>query len=337
MRAMRGGRVRRPLGEAGEGPRFGPDITAMIRRLLAAPLALVLASPLLAQKSDGDVAGIPAAREFAHHETIWTAYHAASGYGDVELRPMLLDDQPELRLTAMFVFRGERLVAPPPMVSVAFVARGPSARFAGSRAVQLLPEGGAPLVVDTKATAHTVRELSPGVVEERIGFRVPTPEFLRLSNARRLRARVGSAEVTFGDEQLEALRDFASRMRPAVFDSTRAAATARVATRGFAIRKAVYEPRDVDEPARAELMIPRPAYPTTVPAAQRVSRRVLLEFVVDSTGRVDLESMRGQSPEWDTPFVAALRASYADARFTPAKKHGRPVAQIVRQAIPFEP
>lgn len=309
----------------------------MLRRLLAAPLALVLATPALAQKADDGVGGIPAARAFAHHETIWTAFHAASGYGDVELRPMLLADAPELRLTTMFVFKGERLVAAPPIVSVAFVGLGAAPRFGAARAVRFLPEGGAPLVVSEKAVVRTVRELSPGVVEERVAFRVPTSEFLRLANARSLRATVGSAEVAFGEEKLEALRDFASRMRPAVFDSTRAAASARVATRGFAIRKDVYEPRDVDEPARPELMMPRLPYPTSVPAAGRVPRRVLLEFVVDSAGRVDPASLRGQSPEWDAPFVAALRASATDWRYVPARKAGRPVAQIVRLALPFEP
>jgi hypothetical protein len=74
-----------------------------------------------------------------------------------------------------------------------------------------------------------------------------------------------------------------------------------------------------------------------VPAAERVARRVLLQFVVDSAGRVDPESLRGQSPDWDTPFVDALRTSFAEWRFTPARKGGKPVAQIVRLAIPFEP
>jgi hypothetical protein len=310
-----------------------------MRRHLVAFVVLSLAggAPALAQQAGGPDAAIPPARAFAHHETIWTAFHEASGYGDVELRPMLLGDAPELRLTTMFVFKGERLTAAPAMVSVAFVALGPSARFGAARAVRFVPEDGAPLVVSEKAVVHTVRDLSPGVVEERVAFRVPRSEFLRLANARALSARVGSAEVVFGEEKLEALRDFASRMRPAVFDSTRAAATARVATRGFAIRKGVYEPRDVDEAARPELMMPRLPYPAAVPAAQRVARRVLLEFVVDSAGRIDPESLRGQSPEWDTPFVAALRASSADWRYVPAKKDSRPVAQIVRLAIPFEP
>ena len=326
---------------SGNGGRTGGRIISSDLDQMRLLVTIFLGLPFAAAAAQGpgaEGAATSAASHAArHHETIWTAYHAASGYGDVELRPMLLVASPELRLTAMFVFKGERLTAPPPWVSVAFVATGSKARFTTAHAVRFLPGGGTPLNVAPKGVVHVVRPLGDGRVEERIAFRLTARDFLRLVGAPTLIARVGATEIALGAEQREALRDFASRMRPSVFDSTRAAATARVAVRGYAVRKDVYERRDVDEPALPSTLVPRPPYPAEIPAAERVARQVLLEFIVDSSGVVDLASLRSQSPERDAPFVAALRVSFAEYRFTPAMKGGRPVAQIVRQAILFEP
>lgn len=310
----------------------------------ALALLVVAVGPAVAQGGPRPVAApslaaVPASRAFHHHAEIWTGFHDASGYGDVELRPMLIAESPTpLRMTVMFVFKGRRLTAPPPWVSVALVANEATPRFGGSRAVRLTPgDGGAVVAVDEKEVAHTFTGSAGARAEERVAFRMTTADFLRLVHSSALTVRVGATEVALTDESLEALRDFASRMRPSTFDSTSAAATAVVATGPYRLRKDVYEARDVDESAKPSLLGAAPAYPAAVVGADRVRRQVLVEYVVDTAGVVDLASLRGRFPERDSLFVAALRPVLAQWRYTPATKAGHPVAQLVRQAVTFEP
>ena len=321
-----------------------PHVMTLLRPIVGTlGLLVVVGGPAAAQGGPHPVAepllaAVPAARAFHHHAEIWTGFHDASGYGDVELRPMLIAESPTpLRMTAMFVFKGRRPTAPPPWVSVAFVANEATPRFGGSRAVRLTPgDGGAVVAIEEKEIAHTFTG-SGARAEERVAFRMTTADFLRLVHSSSLTVRVGATEHALSDESLEALRDFASRMRPATFDSTRAAATAVVATGPYRLRKDVYEARDVDESAKPSLLGAAPAYPATIVGADRVRRQVLVEYVVDTAGVVDLASLRGRFPERDSLFVAALRPVLAQWRYTPATKAGRPVAQLVRQAVTFEP
>jgi hypothetical protein len=315
---------------------------ALVTSLTAAPAAaqgsgaVAAAAPSSTRPS---LAAVPAPRVFHHHADIWTGFHDASGFGDVELRPMPIADAPiPLRMAAIYVFKGRRPTAPPPWVSIAFVANDSVARFAaGSRAVRLTPAEGAPVTIREKEVAHTFGPAGAGK-EERVAFRMLTSDFLRLVGARSLAVRVGATtEVALSEESLEALRDFASRMRPSTFDSTRAAASADVATGPFRLRKDVYEARDVDTPAKPSLLGVLPPFPAAIVGADRVRRQVLVEYVVDTTGTPDPASLRGRFPERDSLFVEALRPALAQWRFTPATKAGHPVAQIVRQAVTFEP
>src|SRR5919201_6531123 len=66
---------------------------------------------------------IPAPREFRHHETIVVGYDEPSGYGSVTLQPMVVVESPQLALTALFVFKGKVLEAPPNRVSLGFVSK----------------------------------------------------------------------------------------------------------------------------------------------------------------------------------------------------------------------
>src|SRR5919202_3514306 len=112
-----------------------------------APLALLLlAVPLGAQRRESarpaTALPIPVARPFRHREEIRTAYHEASGYGSVELRPMRVSELPEVTLTALFSYRGRRLLAPPTDVSVGLKATDARAHFARARTLTFTLDGG---------------------------------------------------------------------------------------------------------------------------------------------------------------------------------------------------
>lgn len=90
----------------------------------------------------------------------------------------------------------------------------------------------------------------------------------------------------------------------------------------------------VDEPARMDSAAPvAPVYPDSLYRA-RVPGRVVVEFVVDTTGRAETETV-GVVSATDPLFTEAVRHALADARFKPARVAGRPVPQVVRQPFTF--
>jgi hypothetical protein len=60
--------------------------------------------------------------------------------------------------------------------------------------------------------------LYAGRVMEVIGASVPLADFLKIANAKKVLMRIGGTEIKLKDDHLEALRDFASRMRSSSSD-----------------------------------------------------------------------------------------------------------------------
>jgi TonB family protein len=87
----------------------------------------------------------------------------------------------------------------------------------------------------------------------------------------------------------------------------------------------------VDRPA-ALLSPPSPRYPEQLRAA-RVTGRVLARFVVDTTGRVEEESIVIRESNHDL-FTKAVRAVLSGLRFAPAEVGSRKARMLVD--LPFE-
>lgn len=95
-----------------------------------------------------------------------------------------------------------------------------------------------------------------------------------------------------------------------------------------------YTADQVEEPARADASAPvAPLYPESLYKA-RVPGRVVVEFVVDSTGEVNMATL-GVVSSTDPLFTDAVRRAFPAARFKPARVGARPVAQVVRQPFSF--
>jgi TonB family protein len=78
---------------------------------------------------------------------------------------------------------------------------------------------------------------------------------------------------------------------------------------------------------------PEPRYPR-IAEASRLSGRVLLRFVIDTTGRVDLASIEVVE-NTEEVFVSPARESVARAVFRPARMSGSPVRQLAEQSVRF--
>jgi TonB family protein len=79
--------------------------------------------------------------------------------------------------------------------------------------------------------------------------------------------------------------------------------------------------------------VPRPAYPFGLERRAREGR-VLLSYVVDTTGRADTASIVVRFAN-ERPFAESAIAAIRAATFTPASVAGRPVRQCVQQKVNF--
>ena len=199
-----------------------------LRRLPLPLLAALLAAPLAAQS-------IPAARPFAHHETIRMGFNEPSGYGFVELDQMLLRERPEIRLSAIYSYRGRTPTTPPEAVSVAILAVDAGDAFGAARTVDrkritfVLDSG---VVVRTDTAIRVLSSVAGRAVETR-SRKMLRRDFLRVVASTRVTLRTGELSIELEEAQLEALRDFASRMDPAANVAALADLSAVVSGSGF--------------------------------------------------------------------------------------------------------
>lgn len=292
------------------------------------PLVAFLAAPVAAQPS------IPEARPFAHRETIRMGFHSPSDHGFVELREMLLRERPEIRFSAIYNYPGRLPARPPEAVTVALLAVDAPEAFGAARTrdakrLTFLLDSG---VVVRTDTAIRVRSTSNGRAVETRSRRMLRRDFLRIAGSTRVTLRTGTISIELDEHHLEALRDFASRMDPAANAAALAELTAVVSSSGFDVRKRWYEPGEVDERAYATTA---PLIPTWYSSTPGQRREVRAEYVIDSTGRVDSATFRGMDEARDAPFLDAIRPLLREWEFAPARRNGRPVAQIVRQLFVF--
>lgn len=89
----------------------------------------------------------------------------------------------------------------------------------------------------------------------------------------------------------------------------------------------------VDSPVRA-LTDRAPAYPETLRAAG-IGGIVRLRFVVDTTGRAELSSIRVVDSSHEL-FTRAVLLALRQARFTPGTVAGRPVRTLVERSYRFD-
>ena len=78
----------------------------------------------------------------------------------------------------------------------------------------------------------------------------------------------------------------------------------------------------------------RPSYPEPLRRAG-ITGEVMLEYVIDQTGRADTGSVRVMATT-DPAFAVSSIEAVLDASFKPALRAGQPVAVLVRQTIRFQ-
>jgi TonB family protein len=97
---------------------------------------------------------------------------------------------------------------------------------------------------------------------------------------------------------------------------------------------AVHLAAEVDEPATV-IRAQAPVYPPAM-ASAGIAGKVSLEFVVDTLGRAEEQSVRVVG-EASPMFERAARTSILGSLYRPARARGRTVRQLVRQSVVFRP
>jgi len=111
--------------------------------------------------------------------------------------------------------------------------------------------------------------------------------------------------------------------------------TGRVAPAKPASGHAIYTAATDDVRFQQAVLVsqPEPRYPRLAEASG-LSGRVLLRFVIDTTGRVDRGSIEVVEDTQEM-FVSPARESVARAVFRPARMSGSPVRQLAEQSVRF--
>lgn len=77
----------------------------------------------------------------------------------------------------------------------------------------------------------------------------------------------------------------------------------------------------------------RPEYPNSLKTTN-IDGNVLIQFVVDTVGSVEMQTVKVLKSS-DDAFAVATRAALAHCRFTPARVAGRAVRELVRMPFIF--
>jgi len=94
----------------------------------------------------------------------------------------------------------------------------------------------------------------------------------------------------------------------------------------------VYAMSDLDDPVQP-IKIPDPRYPSALKSAG-ITGRVELQYIVDTTGHAEPNSFKVLTKTHEA-FVAPAEEAILKGLFKPAKFRGRPVRQLVQQAVSF--
>lgn len=171
----------------------------------------------------------------------------------------------------------------------------------------------------------------------RLSVALATPALLALACAATFSSALGAqpkhrataAKARSAKKKTSAAKTSAAKKTKTATAKTAAAKPAPVAAR----TDSIYTGVQVDTLAEPNPATFVPRYPPGLRARQ-VGGTVVVQFVVDTTGQVDMGSFKVLSSS-DTAFTTSVRAAVARTDFYPALLDGRKVRQLYEQPFTF--
>ncbi|MDQ3819832.1 MAG: hypothetical protein M3362_19455 [Acidobacteriota bacterium] len=153
----------------------------------------------------------PPKRKYKHADKIETTFDQAKNITTVRLgRMRVLDTANFLELTLFYTYPGQT-PATPKNVALGIMARTPDGHFSNKRELvvkadkYILKFGQMELLQNIPFGGGSTQVLATTV---------PYDVFLRIANAKNIEMKLGDVEFLIKDDQLEAIRDLASRTAP---------------------------------------------------------------------------------------------------------------------------
>jgi hypothetical protein len=164
-------------------------------------------------------------RKFKHDSKIETIYQPADDRTVVKTRfkiqPEKAEDFRAALLMAGFYFAGKTLTGPPQEVEIyLFSSSKRGELFAKDRSVTVILDqrplmiGEGELLKGVFSTSSTRPEMFEEIRDETLFIRMPYAKFLEVVAARQVALLAASNKFKFSEDNLETLRDLASRMAP---------------------------------------------------------------------------------------------------------------------------
>jgi hypothetical protein len=171
---------------------------------------------VLGPKRTAQAQPIPAKRKFNHKIKIETKYDKFSDSTDVQMMHTQIYNAhgsraQKIYLTAVFNYPGYT-PSKPDYVALAFNSTSSEWKYLRERDLTIIADGKHAGPVTTLLLNTRIER--GGSVSETVSVNIATDVFLFMVNAFYVEMQLGDAEFTLKPEQLEALRDFASRMQP---------------------------------------------------------------------------------------------------------------------------
>lgn len=185
--------------------------------------ARISAAELDTANSAPNTALFPAPRKFNHDHKISSTFdrfkNRTEVMAEVISKGLFKNASSPFKVAAVFGFAGKELFAPPRFVLLGFGSQYPfDWKYLKDHSVNLLVDDtlaidGGETLWDGDVSAGS-RTDGPLTTHEVITALLPIESFLRIVNGKKVEARVGSTVIQFKEDQLETLRDLASRMMP---------------------------------------------------------------------------------------------------------------------------
>ncbi len=150
----------------------------------------------------------PVRQKYAHNLKITEKYVRMDDYTTVDLDQMRLEDG--LKLDAYFLYSGTKFL-PPDKVTFTFSESSETWKYLTYRPLRLLLDDS--VRVDLGEVQHD-GTVGNGYVLEIMRCQFPVSQLLQIVAAKKVEGQLGLTKFTLKQNQLEALRDLASRMAP---------------------------------------------------------------------------------------------------------------------------
>jgi hypothetical protein len=169
-------------------------------------------TPQLITTPEADTS-IPPRGTYVHHFKITETFDRFSGLTNVLLLALQYPGMGRANLAVTYLYEGSTPYAPT-LVGFMLAYESASWTYADCHDLTLLLDGRIRLLPRTE---YSGKVQDDGSVAENITSRLPVNEFLQIVNAKKVEGKLCNSEFVLTDEQMEALRDVASRMQPRNF------------------------------------------------------------------------------------------------------------------------